>query len=140
MHTFGLWARPLSPQSFDVSTTQILSFYLNNAYPWAKVIKQNFLVTPQCQSSLPKVSSSLASAGFGSLTMCSDSCRTVVCPQLIAVNCRECGLIGTKKGMAVHCSTLAWRIPRTEEPGRLQSMGSQIVRHDWATSLSLSQQ
>ena len=33
--------------------------------------------------------------------------------------------------MATHSSILAWRIPRTEEPGRLQSMGSQIVRHDW---------
>jgi len=31
--------------------------------------------------------------------------------------------------MATHSSILAWRIPCTEEPGRLQSMGSQIVRH-----------
>ena len=37
-------------------------------------------------------------------------------------------------GMATHTSVLAWRIPWTEEPGRLQSMGSQRVRHDWATS------
>ena len=36
-----------------------------------------------------------------------------------------------------HSSTLAWRIPWTEEPGRLQSVGSGRVRHDWATSLSL---
>ena len=35
-------------------------------------------------------------------------------------------------------STLAWQIPWTEEPGRLQSMGSRRVGHDWATSLSLS--
>ena len=34
-------------------------------------------------------------------------------------------------------STLAWKIPWMEEPGRLQSMGSLRVRHDWATSLSL---
>ena len=34
-------------------------------------------------------------------------------------------------------STLAWKIPWMGEPGRLQSMGSQRVRHDWATSLSL---
>ena len=34
-----------------------------------------------------------------------------------------------KKGMASHSSILAWRIPWTEEPGRLQSMGQQIVRH-----------
>ena len=40
--------------------------------------------------------------------------------------------------MATHSSTLAWNIPRTEEPGRLQPMGLQRVRHDWATSRSLS--
>jgi len=34
------------------------------------------------------------------------------------------------KGMATHSSILAWRIPWTEEPGRLQSMGSQRVEHD----------
>ena len=39
--------------------------------------------------------------------------------------------------MATHSSTLAWKIPWTEEPARLQSMGSQRVGHDWATSLSL---
>ena len=43
-----------------------------------------------------------------------------------------------EKEMATHSSTLAWRIPWREEPGRLQSMGSQRVGHDWATSLSLS--
>ena len=41
------------------------------------------------------------------------------------------------KSMAPHSSTLAWRTPWTEEPGRLQSMGSLRVGHDWATSLSL---
>ena len=35
-----------------------------------------------------------------------------------------------EKGMATHSSILAWKIPWTEEPGRLQSMGSQGVRHD----------
>ena len=40
-----------------------------------------------------------------------------------------------EKEMATHSSTLAWKIPWTEEAGRLQSMGSQRVGHDWATSL-----
>ena len=40
-----------------------------------------------------------------------------------------------EKEMAAHSSTLAWKIPWAEEPGRLQSVGSQTVRHDWATSL-----
>ena len=43
----------------------------------------------------------------------------------------------SEKAVAPHSSTLAWRIPRTEEPGRLQSMGSLRVGHDWETSLSL---
>ena len=43
-----------------------------------------------------------------------------------------------EKAMAPHSSTLAWKIPRTEEPGGLQSTGSLRVGHEWATSLSLS--
>ena len=43
-----------------------------------------------------------------------------------------------EKAMAPHSSTLAWKIPRTEEPGGLQSKGSLRVGHDWATWLSLS--
>ena len=41
----------------------------------------------------------------------------------------------SEKALATHSSTLAWKIPWAEEPGKLQSMGSQRVRHDWATSL-----
>ena len=37
-----------------------------------------------------------------------------------------------EKEMATHSSVLAWRIPWTEKPGRLQSMGSHRVRHDWS--------
>ena len=37
---------------------------------------------------------------------------------------------GLEKEMATHSSTIAWKIPWTEEPGRLQSMGSQRVGHD----------
>ena len=42
-----------------------------------------------------------------------------------------------EKEMATHSSTLVWKIPWMEEHGRVQSMGSQRVRHDWVTSLSL---
>ena len=42
-----------------------------------------------------------------------------------------------EKAMAPHSRTLAWKIPWTEEPGRLQSMGLLRVGHDWMTSLSL---
>ena len=40
--------------------------------------------------------------------------------------------------MATHSSILAWKIPWTEEPGRLQSMGSQRVRHDFVTEHALT--
>ena len=44
-----------------------------------------------------------------------------------------------EKEIATHSSILAWKIPQTEQPGRLQSMGSQRVRHDRASLLSLYQ-
>ena len=40
----------------------------------------------------------------------------------------------TEKGLATYSSILAWKIPWTEEPGGLQSMGSQRVGHDWGTN------
>ena len=40
-----------------------------------------------------------------------------------------------EKGMATPSNSLAWRIPWTEEPGGLQSMGSQKVRHDGVTNI-----
>ena len=42
-----------------------------------------------------------------------------------------------EKEMAIHSSTIAWKIPWTEEPGRLQSTGSQRVGHDWAKAINL---
>ena len=54
--------------------------------------------------------------------------------KLPAVQEAWAGLLGRgdslEKGMATHSGTLAWRISSTEEPGGLQSMGSQRVRHD----------
>ena len=46
-------------------------------------------------------------------------------------------LFTNSQSMAPHSSTLAWKIPWAEEPGRLKSMGSLRVKHDWATSLSI---
>ena len=43
-----------------------------------------------------------------------------------------------EKEMAIHSSILAWRIPWTEKPSKLQSTGSQRVRHNWVTSPHLS--
>ena len=44
-----------------------------------------------------------------------------------------------EEGMETHFSILAWRIPMTEEPGGLQTMGSQRLRHNWATKHSTAQ-
>ena len=58
--------------------------------------------------------------------------------------CPMCGALNVSSALvhlqllAPHSSTLAWKIPWTEEPGRLQFMGSLRVGHDWTTSLSLS--
>ena len=49
----------------------------------------------------------------------------------------SCVVYILEKAMAPHSSHLAWKIPWLEEPGRLQSMGSLRVGHNWATSLSL---
>ena len=49
-----------------------------------------------------------------------------------------CKEVHLEKAMALHSSTLAWKIPWTEEPGRLQSMRLLRVGHDWATYFSLS--
>ena len=46
-------------------------------------------------------------------------------------------IIISEKAMAPHSSTLTWKIPWMEEPGRLQSMGLLKVRHNWVTSLLL---
>ena len=43
--------------------------------------------------------------------------------------------VSLEKEMAIHSRTIAWKIPWIEEPGRLQSIGSQRVGHDWANSL-----
>ena len=42
--------------------------------------------------------------------------------------------LNMEKAMATHSSLLAWRIPWTVEPGELQSMGLQRVRHDWVAN------
>ena len=56
---------------------------------------------------------------------------------LVFLSTRRLFLYFREKAMATHSSTLAWKIPWTEGPGRLQSMGSLGVGHDWTTSLSL---
>ena len=60
--------------------------------------------------------------------------KTEIRPSFIYLSICLCWVLVVT--MAPRSSTLAWRIPWTEEPGRLQPMGSWRVRHDWVTSLS----
>ena len=60
------------------------------------------------------------------------------CEKLLTLKNAHTISVDLEKAMALHSSTLAGKIPWTEEPGGLQSMGSLRVRHYWATSLLLS--
>ena len=55
-------------------------------------------------------------------------------PAIQETQVKSLGQEDTLKGMATHSNILAWRIPWTKEPGRLQSLGSQNTGHDWATN------
>ena len=86
----------------------VMKIYICYIYPAVKDISKYFL----------------CSTPFLSMLFIRSSIRSYLIHQL-------------EKAMAPHSSTLAWKIPWTEEPGGLQSMRSQRVGHDWATSLSL---
>ena len=67
----------------------------------------------------------------------SQNCTIMVLLAFKLVKKKNWLMLESEKSMAPHSSTLAWKIPWMEEPGRLQSMVSLRVGHDWATSLSL---
>ena len=77
---------------------------------------------------------SITKLNSGANSWCYLCCETLVNPSFLIFLCL---LSVQKKATVTHSNTLAWKTPWTDEPGRLQSMGSQRVRHDWATSLSL---
>ena len=64
--------------------------------------------------------------------------RWRICQPVQETHVWSLGWEDLEKGMATHSSIIAWKIPWTEEPGRLQSMESQRVGHDWATALHLA--
>ena len=68
------------------------------------------------------------------VTLSSVKCNILICNT--AKTLVHVGMI-KEKAIAPHSSTLAWKIPWTEEPGGLQSMGSLWVGYSWATSLSI---
>ena len=82
-----------------------------------------------------------ASAFFSPYSVCSRPVsHTAQMCLTRSLECRWFAFLSTwnwRRQWHPHSSTLAWKIPWTKEPGRLQSMGSLTVGHDWATSLSL---
>ena len=59
-------------------------------------------------------------------------------PAMHETQVQSLGWVGAlEKGMAIHSSILAWRIPWTEEPNGLQSMEPQRIRHNWVTNIKL---
>ena len=78
----------------------------------------------------------LNSVGFkNSMGLCFCHLKTVISKEIFSVKIWSIAAKSTEKAMAPHSSTLAWKIPWMEEPGRLQSMGSLGVGYNWVTSL-----
>ena len=79
-------------------------------------------------------------ASISALLSCGASLVTQMVKNLFAIQDIQAWSLAQEdpmeKRMTTHSSILAWRIPWTEKPGRLQSMGSQRVRHDWASNTS----
>ena len=103
-----------------------------NAYCWARQNSGQPVYFSQTQQEKEKVCSCpSAKPGEEHRLLALQGCRKA-CPIFLS-QLRS----GQRRAMAPHSSTLAWKIPWTEEPGRLQSIGSLRVGHDWANSLSL---
>ena len=108
---------------------------------WLEDSKRKLWVSPQSQVSGQSLSGGVQRLSLGSCASLVHWTLMVVFPDCTQTSLRETVLntfvAHYREAMAPHSSTLAWRIPWTEEPGRLQSTGSLRVGHDWATSLSL---
>ena len=102
---------------------------LNLIYPLPVVLVENlanFQTHSQILFCIPPTSPNNVFSSLHQLKMTTSSCSYL---------CRVVYFL--EKAMATHSSTLAWKIPWMEGPGRLQSMGSLGVGYGWATSLSL---
>ena len=129
-------------------------FFCLEIHPWARCIRRRWRLSlfswrgAHCIFKLPTVHSAVAEY-MGVWGLLEEYPQWMFCTRVLADMdthfsrlCLGMELLGdksryTEKAMAAHSSTLAWKIPWTEDPGRLQSMGSLRVGHDWATSLSL---
>ena len=111
----------LSPHVLDIYSVGFVSFPLVQEVSFQHIFKMKFLC-------------------IFSLSWASQVAQMVKClPAMRETQVQSLGREDPlEKEMATHSSTLAWKIPWMEEPGRLQSTGSQRIGHHWETSLSLS--
>ena len=100
-------------------------YYLFRLLWWSCIHSDSFII---CSSSLLQCFNSLCTYLF-----------SIICPRIGSCLWKKLYLFNsvTEKAMALHSSSLVWKIPWMEEPGGLQSMGPLRVGHNWATSLSL---
>ena len=114
------------------SSVQSLSRVRLFATPWIAACQASLSIT-NSQSSL-KLTSIESVMPSSHLILCRPLFLLPPIPPSIRVNSsHEVILCSHFNSMATHSSTLVWRIPWTEEPGGLQSMGSLRVGHDWVT-------
>ena len=137
--TFHSNCTPLPFIKFSLSD-HIIIIFEPTLNCWSLYFTIIFLFIYQIHQSLTKISSGLTSINIPSISLFFLHVRLsyfmtvfyffifIFWPYLMAVK---------EKAMAPHSSTLAWKIPWTEEPGGLQSMGSLRVGHNWVTSFSL---
>ena len=105
--------------------------------PWSPGDSKESSPTPQFKSINSSVFSFLYSPSLTSIHDYWKSTRQTFVGNVMSLLLNKMSRLVMDKAMVPHSSTIAWKIPWTEEPGRLQSMGSRRVGHDWVTSLSL---
>ena len=141
-HLFRVWScRSFSGEpKLDYFTRNSLVFLAGNCpfILWtAAESSQSSLVLPyyyywiSCRTPYIPVCSSNFSACFAFKQTSSYFCVPWDCPTQCLSLCKHLR-ISSKKAMATHSSTLAWKTPWMEEPGRLQAMGSLGFRHNWS--------
>ena len=105
--------------------------------PWSPGDSKESFPTPQFKSINSSVFSFLYSPSLTSIHDYWKSTRQTFVGNVMSLLLNKMSRLVMDKAMVPHSSTIAWKIPWTEEPGRLQSMGLLRVGHDRATSLSL---
>ena len=106
----------------------LLCLILSHLYRWMKIFNRFFCITFKTMCYLKSVCSPSLYIWWVSFSKGEGTFQ-----EHIWIDLEFC----MEKAMAPHSNTLAWKIPWTEEPGGLQSVGSRRVGHNWATSLSL---